>query len=146
MKKILVRLGPNLNMVGTREKNIYGEENADTINQDIKSFAENAGFECDIFQSNHEGTIVDIIQDAYKKADAIIINPAAYTHTSIAIHDALVAVGLPAIEVHLSNIAAREEFRKISYVGPVCVKSYIGFGFEGYEKAIKHLKKHYVKD
>lgn len=144
--KIYVIHGPNMNMLGIREPGIYGEKTYEDLVAFIREKCEENGLEAEFFQSNHEGTIVDIIQDAYKKADAIIINPAAYTHTSIAIHDALVAVGLPAIEVHLSNIAAREEFRKISYVGPVCVKSYIGFGFEGYEKAIKHLKKHYVKD
>ena len=140
--KIYVIHGPNMNMLGIREPGIYGEKTYEDLVAFIREKCEENGLEAEFFQSNHEGTIVDIIQDAYKKADAIIINPAAYTHTSIAIHDALVAVGLPAIEVHLSNIAAREEFRKISYVGPVCVKSYIGFGFEGYEKAIKHLKKH----
>ena len=144
--KIYVIHGPNMNMLGIREPGIYGEKTYEDLVSFIREKCEENGLEAEFFQSNHEGTIVDIIQDAYKKADAIIINPAAYTHTSIAIHDALVAVGLPAIEVHLSNIAAREEFRKISYVGPVCVKSYIGFGFEGYEKAIKHLKKHYAKD
>lgn len=103
--------------------------------------------EPEFFQSNHEGTLVDIIQQAYyEKVDAIIINPAAYTHTSIAIHDALKAVGIPTVEVHLSNISAREEFRENSYITPACVKTYIGFGFEGYEKAVKHLKKHYCKD
>ena len=144
--KIYVIHGPNMNMLGIREPGIYGEKTYEDLVAFIREKCEENGLEAEFFQSNHEGTIVDIIQDAYKKADAIIINPAAYTHTSIAIHDALVAVGLPAIEVHLSNIAAREEFRKISYVGPVCVKSYIGFGFEGYEKAIKHLEKHYAKD
>ena len=144
--KIYVIHGPNMNMLGIREPGIYGEKTYEDLVAFIREKCEENGLEAEFFQSNHEGTIVDIIQDAYKKADAIIINPAAYTHTSIAIHDALVAVGLRAIEVHLSNIAAREEFRKISYVGPVCVKSYIGFGFEGYEKAIKHLKKHYAKD
>lgn len=144
--KVYVIHGPNMNMLGIREPGIYGEKTYEDLVAFIREKCEENGLEAKFFQSNHEGTIVDIIQDAYKKADAIIINPAAYTHTSIAIHDALVAVGLPAIEVHLSNIAAREEFRKISYVGPVCVKSYIGFGFEGYEKAIKHLKKHYAKD
>ena len=144
--KIYVIHGPNMTMLGIREPGIYGEKTYEDLVAFIREKCEENGLEAEFFQSNHEGTIVDIIQDAYKKADAIIINPAAYTHTSIAIHDALVAVGLPAIEVHLSNIAAREEFRKISYVGPVCVKSYIGFGFEGYEKAIKHLKKHYAKD
>ena len=144
--KIYVIHGANMNMLGIREPGIYGEKTYEDLVAFIREKCEENGLEAEFFQSNHEGTIVDIIQDAYKKADAIIINPAAYTHTSIAIHDALVAVGLPAIEVHLSNIAAREEFRKISYVGPVCVKSYIGFGFEGYEKAIKHLKKHYAKD
>ena len=111
--KIYVIHGPNMNMLGIREPGIYGEKTYEDLVAFIREKCEENGLEAEFFQSNHEGTIVDIIQDAYKKADAIIINPAAYTHTSIAIHDALVAVGLPAIEVHLSNIAAREEFRKI---------------------------------
>ena len=139
MKKILVMLGPNLNMVGTREKNIYGEENANTINQDIKSFAKNAGFECDIFQSNHEGDIVDKIQQSYKIVDGIVMNPAAYTHTSVAIPDALKAVGIPTVEVHISDVDSREEFRQISYIRPCCVACIKGHGTDGYCEAIDVL-------
>ena len=139
--------GPNLNLLGEREPSVYGDHSLAAINERLKECAEKNGAEIDFFQSNHEGTLVDIIQQAYyEKVDAIIINPAAYTHTSIAIHDALKAVGIPTVEVHLSNISAREEFRENSYITPACVKTYIGFGFEGYEKAVKHLKKHYCKD
>ena len=145
--KFLILNGPNINMLGIREPEIYGEETYDALVEKVKEHAEEIGVEVEFFQSNHEGTLVDIIQQAYyEKVDAIIINPAAYTHTSIAIHDALKAVGIPTVEVHLSNISAREEFRENSYITPACVKTYIGFGFEGYEKAVKHLKKHYCKD
>ena len=145
--KILVINGPNLNLLGLREPAIYGSQSYAALLEKIQAFCDKEGVEVSFFQSNHEGTLVDIIQQAYyEKVDAIIINPAAYTHTSIAIHDALKAVGIPTVEVHLSNISAREEFRENSYITPACVKTYIGFGFEGYEKAVKHLKKHYCKD
>ena len=147
MKKILLMNGPNLNMLGVRDPAIYGSDTLEAIEEMVRAYGAEHGCEVDCFQSNHEGTLVDIIQQAYyEKADAIIINPAAYTHTSIAIHDALKAVGLPAVEVHLSNISAREDFRENSYITPACVKTYIGFGFEGYEKAVRHLKKHYSED
>ena len=139
MKKILVMLGPNLNMVGTREKNIYGEENADTINQDIKSFAENAGFECDIFQSNHEGDLVDKIQQAYGNTDGIIFNPAAYTHTSVAILDAVKSVSIPTVEVHISKVEDREDFRQVSYIRQAAVRTVTGLGTDGYLKAADFL-------
>ncbi|MBQ7047083.1 MAG: type II 3-dehydroquinate dehydratase [Oscillospiraceae bacterium] len=144
--KVYVINGPNMNMLGIREPGIYGNNTYDDLVAYVREQCEENDMEVEFFQSNHEGTLVDIIQDAYQKADAIIINPAAYTHTSIAIHDALSAVGLPTVEVHLSNIDAREEFRKISYVAPVCVKSYVGFGFEGYAKAVRYLKENYFKD
>ena len=141
--KVYVIHGPNMNMLGIREPDIYGRQTYDDLVEYIRARCEENGMEPEFFQSNHEGTLVDIIQQAYyEKVDAIIINPAAYTHTSIAIHDALKAVGIPTVEVHLSNISAREEFRENSYITPACVKTYIGFGFEGYEKAVKHLKKH----
>lgn len=145
--KVYVIHGPNMNMLGIREPDIYGRQTYDDLVEYIRARCEENGMEPEFFQSNHEGTLVDIIQQAYyEKVDAIIINPAAYTHTSIAINDALKAVGIPTVEVHLSNISAREEFRENSYITPACVKTYIGFGFEGYEKAVKHLKKHYCKD
>ena len=139
--------GPNVNMARFTEPGVEGEIDYNALLDYLDVCCQQMGIEPDFFQSNHEGTLVDVIQQAYyEKADAIIINPAAYTHTSIAIHDALKAVGLPAVEVHLSNISAREDFRENSYITPACVKTYIGFGFEGYEKAVRHLKKHYSED
>ena len=108
----------------------------------IRASAADAGVEVDLFQSNHEGAIVDAIQAAYGTADGIVINPAAYTHTSVAILDALKAVALPAVEVHLSDVSAREPFRQISYAGMACVKTYMGLGFEGYRQAILYLKQY----
>ena len=139
--KLLVINGPNLNMLGIREPSVYG---AQTYAQLVKfiddvGFAENIAVEC--FQSNHEGALVDCIQGAYGRVDGIVINPAAYTHTSIAILDALKAVGLPAVEVHLSDVRKREPFRQVSYAGLACCKTIVGKGFEGYREAILHLKK-----
>ena len=144
--KLLILNGPNLNLLGLREPDIYGRQNYAALVRFCEDTCREADISCKVFQSNHEGAIVDAIQAAYGTADGIVINPAAYTHTSIAIHDALKAVGLPAVEVHLSNISAREDFRENSYITPACVKTYIGFGFEGYEKAVRHLKKHYSED
>ncbi|MGI6756601.1 MAG: type II 3-dehydroquinate dehydratase [Bacteroidaceae bacterium] len=141
MKKILVINGPNLNMLGIREPGIYGELNYDSLVEFIREKADALGLETDFFQSNCEGAIVDRIQQAYKKYDAIIINPAAYTHTSIAILDALKAVGLPTVEVHLSDIGSREEFRRISYVSLYALKTIKGKSFEGYADALKFLSK-----
>lgn len=141
MKKILVINGPNLNMLGIREPGIYGELNYDSLVEFIREKADALGLETDFFQSNCEGAIVDRIQQAYKKYDAIIINPAAYTHTSIAILDALKAVGLPTVEVHLSDIGSREEFRRISYVSLYALKTIKGKGFEGYADALEFLSK-----
>lgn len=141
MKKILVMLGPNLNMVGTREKNIYGEENADTINQDIKSFAENAGFECDIFQSNHEGDLIDKIHSTLGVYDGVILNAGALTHYSYALRDAIASVtAVPFIEVHMSNVHKREEFRHKSVISAVCVGVICGFGKDSYRLGIEALK------
>ena len=139
--KILVINGPNINMLGIREKNIYGAETYEDLKALLeKTFAER-GVEGEIYQSNHEGDLVDRIQQAYfDGTEGIVINPAAYTHTSVAILDALKAVGLPAVEVHLSNIYDREEFRHISYPGMACVKTFCGYGFAGYEMAILYLK------
>ena len=138
--KLFVVNGPNLNMLGIREKNIYGAQTYAQLLQFVEAVCAREAVEVECFQSNHEGVLVDIIQSAYKKADGIVINPAAYTHTSIAILDALKAVNLPAVEVHLSDIYQREAFRHISYPGQACVESYYGLGFAGYEKAILRLK------
>ena len=141
MKKILAMLGPNLNMVGTREKNIYGEENADTINQDIKSFAKNAGFECDIFQSNHEGDLIDKIHSTLGVYDGVVLNAGALTHYSYALRDAIASVtAVPFIEVHMSNVHKREEFRHKSVISAVCAGVICGFGKDSYRLGIEALK------
>lgn len=137
--KIAVINGPNLNMLGIREPDIYGKQSYSALVEYIKSACAELGAECDVFQSNHEGAIVDYIQAALGNFDAIIINPAAYTHTSVAILDALKAVALPAVEVHLSDVNSREEFRRHSYAGMACEKTFAGFGFEGYKMALKYL-------
>lgn len=137
--KILVINGPNLNMLGIREPEIYGRESYADLEKYIESAAKELGCEVEIFQSNCEGAIVDRIQEAYGKTDGIVINAAAYTHTSVAILDALKAVSIPAVEVHLSEPVEREEFRKISYVGKACIDRFAGFGFEGYRKAMERL-------
>ena len=142
--KILVINGPNLNMLGIREPAIYGAQNYDALCKMINAHSAEKGVEVKIFQSNHEGAMVDEIQVAYGKFDGIVINPAAYTHTSVAILDALKAVGLPAVEVHISDVSKRENFRQISYAGMACEKSYIGLGFEGYCKAIDYLIEKYA--
>ena len=139
MKKILVINGPNLNLLGIREKHIYGSKTYEDLCELIKESAENLGCEVEVFQSNHEGCIVDKIQDSLDKMDGIVINPAAYTHTSVAILDALKAVDIPAVEVHISDVDSREEFRKISYAGMFCFARVAGEGFEGYVKAMKIL-------
>ncbi len=130
--KIVVIQGPNLNMLGIREQNIYGPMKLEQIHAQMKDVAEQNGSEIEFFQSNLEGEIVDKIQECYGEATGIIINPAAYTHTSIAIRDAIAAVGLPTIEVHISNIHRREEFRKENMIAPVCASSIVGFGAFGY--------------
>ena len=137
--KILIVNGPNLNMLGIREKEIYGEKSYAELCAFIEAACAEAGTACEIFQSNHEGAIVDRIQAAYGAEDAIVINPAAYTHTSVAILDALRAVALPAVEVHLSRLSDRESFRQISYPSLACEKTIDGKGFEGYREAIRYL-------
>ena len=137
--KLLVLNGPNLNMLGIREPDIYGKETYPQLVKLVEDTCAELGVEVEVYQSNHEGDLVDKIQAAYGAKDAIVINPAAYTHTSVAILDALKAVGLPAVEVHLSDVNAREEFRHISYAGMACEKSFIGMGFEGYRAAIQYL-------
>ena len=140
--KILVINGPNINLLGLREPEIYGTQNYDDLLAFVEKAAKEAGSEVYCFQSNSEGTIVDEIQRAYGKYDGIVINPAAYTHTSIAIPDALKAVGLPAVEVHLSDISRRETYRRVSYTSEACIKTIAGKGFEGYREAIMFLKTH----
>ena len=140
--KLLVINGPNLNLLGLREPAIYGNRSFAALQNFIRVAAAEAGVEAELFQSNHEGAIVDAIQAAYGTVDGIVINPAAYTHTSVAILDALKAVALPAVEVHLSDVSAREAFRQISYAGMACVKTYMGLGFEGYRQAISYLKQY----
>ena len=136
MKKILVINGPNINMLGIREPAVYGMQSYADLLIFIEKAAHEAGVEAQCFQSNSEGAIVDKIQSAYGAFDGIVINPAAYTHTSIAIPDALKAVGLPAVEVHLSDISAREPYRRISYTSEACCATIVGKGFEGYREAI----------
>ena len=141
--KILVINGPNMNMLGIRQPEIYGHATYEDLKSMIEGEAERLGAEVSFFQSNHEGALVDAIQQAYfDRVDGMIINPAAYTHTSVAILDALKAVALPAVEVHLSDVSAREAFRQISYAGMACVKTYMGLGFEGYRQAILYLKQY----
>ena len=144
--KILVINGPNLNMLGIREKEIYGEKSYAELCAFIDACCAEEGAACEIFQSNHEGAIVDRIQRSYGAADAIVINPAAYTHTSVAILDALRAVALPAVEVHLSRISERESFRQISYTSLACEKTIEGKGFEGYREAIRFLTREKKQD
>jgi len=137
MKKVLIINGPNINMLGIREPEIYGEKTYSDLLDFIEDAAIDAGVFIETFQSNSEGAIVDKIQEAYGNIDAIIINPAAYTHTSIAIPDALKAVGIPAVEVHLTDISAREDYRKVSYTSQACIKTITGKGFKGYKEALK---------
>lgn len=137
--KILVINGPNLNLLGLREPDIYGKNTYNDLVQLIKDYACDKKIDVEFFQSNHEGDIVDTIQQAYNKSDAIIINPAAYTHTSVAILDALKSVALPTVEVHISDINTREEFRKFSYVSLYAEKTICGLGFDGYLRAIDYL-------
>lgn len=142
--KILVLNGPNINMLGIREPGIYGKNSFTDLLALLEETAEKENLEIEQYQSNHEGCLVDKIQEAYGKFDGIVINPAAYTHTSIAILDALKAVAIPAVEVHISDVSQREDFRKISYPGLACVKTVMGRGLEGYREAILYLKAHYA--
>lgn len=137
--KILVINGPNINMLGVREPEIYGKATYHDLVELIESAALRLGVEAAFFQSNHEGAIVDAIQDAYGKFDGIIINPAAYTHTSVAILDALKAVGIPAVEVHISDVSEREDFRQVSYVRRAAVCTIMGKGFDSYVEALEVL-------
>ena len=140
MKKILVILGPNLNMVGVREKGIYGEETASDIEKQIISYAESNGFSAEVLQSNHEGDLIDKIHSAKGNFDGVVINAGALTHYSYALRDAIACVKIPFVEVHMSNIHAREEFRHTSVIAPVCVCQIAGFGKSSYFLAINALK------
>ena len=141
--KILVINGPNINMLGIREPGIYGKESFESLLSLLADTAATEGITIDQYQSNHEGCLVDKIQSACGVYDGIVINPAAYTHTSIAILDALKAVDIPAVEVHISDISKREPFRQVSYPAMACVKSIIGHGIAGYQEAIMYLTEHY---
>lgn len=143
--KLFVLNGPNLNMLGIREPDIYGKQDFHALIAYIHQVCEREGIEVECYQSNHEGKLVDIIQSAYGHADGIVINPAAYTHTSVAILDALKAVALPAVEVHLSDIGERESFRHVSYPAMACIAQVKGKGFAGYEEAILMLKEYLQK-
>ena len=138
--KFLIINGPNLNLLGLREPDIYGRQDFKALEQFIRDARAAEGVEATLFQSNHEGAIVDVIQQAYGNYDGIVINPAAYTHTSVAILDALKAVQIPAVEVHISDVSRRESFRQVSYAGMACIKRFIGLGFEGYRQAVLYLK------
>ena len=137
--KIMVINGPNLNLLGLREPAIYGSQSYAALLEKVQAFCDKEGVEVSFFQSNHEGAIVDKIQAAYGVFDGIVINPAAYTHTSVAILDALKAVAIPAVEVHLSDVDAREPFRHVSYAGLACFTRFTGLGFEGYRQAVLAL-------
>ena len=143
--KLLVINGPNLNLLGLREPAIYGSQNYESLLALIRTTCDAEGIEVGFAQSNHEGAIVDAIQAAYGVYDGIVINPAAYTHTSVAILDALKAVALPAVEVHLSDVKSRDDFRQISYARLACEKTIMGLGFQGYVEAIRYLVDKYQK-
>ena len=137
--KLLVLNGPNLNMLGIREPSVYGHQTYDDLCTLIRDHAAKIGADVEIYQSNHEGDLVDKIQSAYQRVNGIVINPAAYTHTSVALLDALKAVGIPAVEVHISEVSKREEFRQVSYVRPYCRATIAGHGFNGYLEAMDLL-------
>lgn len=141
--KLLVINGPNINMLGIREPDIYGKSSYQDLIALLKATADRLHIELEHYQSNHEGSIVDKIQEAYGRMDGIVINPAAYTHTSVAILDALKAVGIPAVEVHISNVDSREDFRKASYPGLYCEKTIKGHGLQGYAEALEYLADKY---
>lgn len=141
--KILVLNGPNINMVGIREPGIYGMQTFADLLQLLDDTAKELGVEFEQFQSNHEGALVDKIQESYGKVDGIVINPAAYTHTSVAILDALKAVSIPTVEVHISDVDAREPFRQVSYAGMYCEKTVKGQGLQGYAVAMRYLWEKY---
>ena len=142
---VLVINGPNLNILGVREPDLYGKQDYAALVALVEETCAQEGLGVEVYQSNHEGDIVDKIQAALGKFDGIVINPAAYTHTSVAILDALKAVALPAVEVHISDVSKREEFRQVSYARLACIKTYMGLGLEGYRQAILYLKDYLTK-
>lgn len=137
--KFLIINGPNINLLGLREPKIYGSQNYAALCALVRQTCEENNIEYELFQSNHEGAIVDKIQDAYGVFDGIVINPAAYTHTSIAILDALKAVSIPTVEIHISDVSKREDFRQVSYVSRTAIKTFMGLGIDGYRQAILYL-------
>ncbi len=141
--KIRVINGPNINMLGIREPDIYGRTTYDDLVNMITNHAGEMGVEVDVLQSNHEGDLVDYIQDCFGKIDGVVINPGAYTHTSIAILDAAKAVGVPIVEVHISDVAKREDFRQVSYIRKACVNTITGHGVQGYLEAMDYLKENF---
>ncbi len=141
--KILVLNGPNINMLGIREPGIYGKQSFADLLSLLERTAQELNIEMEHYQSNHEGCLVDKIQESFGKFDGIVINPAAYTHTSVAILDALKAVSIPAVEVHISDVDSREPFRQVSYAGMACVKTIKGQGLDGYRQAMVYLKENY---
>lgn len=143
--KLLVLNGPNLNLLGLREPGIYGTETYATLLEKIQAYCDQKGVDVSFYQSNHEGCLVDKIQESYGKIDGIVFNPGAYTHTSIALLDALKAVGIPTVEVHISKLEEREDFRQVSYIRLACVDSVIGHGTDGYLEAVEILLQRSVK-
>ena len=137
--KLLIINGPNLNMLGIREKHLYGAQDYAALCEYVREQGRRLNTEVELYQSNHEGDLVDCIQNAYQRIDGIVINPGAYTHTSVALLDALKAVSIPACEVHLTDVNAREDFRKISYVRLTCDRTFAGYGFDGYRMAMEYL-------
>lgn len=143
--RILIVNGPNMNMLGIREPALYGAQTYDDLCRDIQAFCDGEGISASFYQSNHEGDLIQALQDAYGRFDGLVINAAAYTHTSIALLDTLKAVAIPAVEVHLTDIAQREPFRRVSYVGMACIHHIAGKGFSGYLEAIAFLKAYLQK-
>jgi len=137
--KLLVLNGPNLNMLGIREPDIYGKETYDDLCRMVKEHAEKRGIDVALYQSNHEGDLIDRIQMAYKEIDGIVFNPGGYTHTSVALPDAVKAVGIPTVEVHISDVANREDFRQVSYIRSACIATVAGHGLKGYLEAMDLL-------
>ena len=144
--KIRVINGPNINMLGIREPDIYGRTTYEDLVRLIEQHAKDTDTEVEVMQSNHEGDLVDMLQECYRKVDGIVINPGAYTHTSVAILDALKAVSIPAIEVHISKVDEREDFRQISYIRKACIETISGHGINGYIEAMDHLKEHILEN
>ena len=141
--KLLIINGPNINMLGLREPDVYGKASYTQLLEFIRESCDEQGVEAELFQSNHEGALVDKIQGALGVFDAIVFNPAAYTHTSVAIHDALLAVAIPTAEVHLTDTQSREDYRKVNFITPCCVKTFQGHGFDSYRMAIEYMAEKY---